>query len=221
MTAVAASRQTRDGGLYSFIPDNLRTLREAFLWLEALQRGTELAEALGAFLRSTRRPDHFVTLTLRDRHVRGHGDCLAGMVTLERAWESFCHQVRNALGHRFEWLRVVEYQQRGVPHVHALTFRTARLKSFERFIEERLWTDYGMSRIDQFRIGGNAAEYCGSYLNKDRRVQLACSRNLHRLLSRPITTDGEAGVVPSPGTSSAPGRRTKAEWSVPQLSECP
>lgn len=174
----AAPDQTRKSGR-PFIPDHCFTLNDAFAFIEHVTKCVELAGHFGRHVKSGSTPSHFVTLTMRDQFVQGVGKVPLGMISMNKVWRQFCHLVRATIGHRFEFICVVENQRRGVPHVHALLYGADELVGHERFIEQCCWEDSGRARVEAFQAGRNAAEYLGKYIGKEsRKLTVFVSRDL-------------------------------------------
>jgi hypothetical protein len=163
------------------LPYHIHTLTAAFEYIEARDRNRELAAQLAAMLRGEYpRPDHFVTLTLKDI-IRDGQRIPRGMITLDACWRYFCRSVRKVIGHRFEFVYVVEEQARGVPHIHALTWNTHELdaEGIARDIEECMYSAYGMARIAPVRTTGDPTDYLTKYLFKQGATKLlSLSRGL-------------------------------------------
>ena len=197
------------------LPNYIHTLTEAFKWIELQKDQKELASAMAAMLHSDYpTPDHFVTLTLRDARRRDERVQL-GMNALDRAWRSFYRHVRKLIHHRFEFLYVVELQQRGVPHLHCLTWNTAALNqvvdetaklTYTQTTENYCWKAFGRSRLQPYKAGHGAGEYVLKYLFKDRSVHtVSISRGLQRL--RSVTRAAQ------PWTEPGEQRNQRAGWN--------
>lgn len=214
----AAPDQTRKSGR-TFIPEHCFKLGDAFAFIEHVLKCVELAGHFGRHVKAGSAPSHFVTLTMRDQFVAGVGRVPLGMISMNKVWKQFCQLVRATVGHRFEFICVVENQRRGVPHVHALLYGSDELAGHERFIEECCWEDFGRARVQAFERGRNAAEYLGKYIGKEsRKLSVFVSRDLlkrtsaHKLSPAHVSSEahrdvldksaaGECGTVVSTPTS--------------------
>jgi hypothetical protein len=170
-----------------FIPLSTRTLNDAFACLERRDLVEFLASEFGQMLQHCTQPDHFVTLTLRDRVLSDGAKVNRGREALDLAWRSFCRVVRRIIRHRFEFFYVVELQERGVPHIHALLWNTSELNRapFNETllrIEKLCHNMFGRTQLDRFDMsrGGRAGSYLAKYLFSTDSVNrlLSCSKGL-------------------------------------------
>ena len=184
-----------------------RTLNAAFDYMERVELGSKVKAQFGEYLQERFVFTHFVTLTLRDRKPR-LDKLPAGRVSLNRAWRGFRKLVQaENVGIAPAGVRVIEYQRRGVPHIHSLTVNTVGIIGTEREIESDLWTSYGRSQIHRYNPHFGASGYLSKYLVKDARVEISAYGRLHHY-QRPdhlvIPTDSIAH-----SGSESPMRRSK------------
>lgn len=168
-------------------------MAEAFLWFEQRRRFTEIREALGSYLEDRFLFTHFVTLTLRDKIGSDGGRSPAGRSTLNAAWREFAREARKSNDKVAPaGIRIIEYQRRGVPHVHALTI-TPGLYGSEYRLADHLWDEFGKARVSRFRAQFGAASYLGKYLAKDARVEITAFGRLEHF-ARPVPGDSALGL---------------------------
>jgi len=148
------------------------SLTEAFAWFETQRMSKEIQEALGTYLSQRFLFTHFVTLTLRDKITGDGSRSPAGRSTLDAAWREFSETARKSNDRVAPAsLRIVEYQRRGVPHIHALTV-TPGLYGSEHRLADHLWDEFGKAHISRYRHQYGITAYLGKYLSKDARVEL-------------------------------------------------
>lgn len=193
------------------LPQGIRTLTEAFQYLERCQENELLVEAMAKMIRGTLpAPDHFVTLTLRDA-IRDGQRIPLGWIALDRAWRMFCRHVRHCIGHRFEFVYVVEPQAREVPHIHALTWNTAEISTVElcRRVQEYCWRSFGMTQFAKYNPTLSAGEYLAKYLFKGGAGRrLSVSRGLCRLQSGTGAAELRPGIAAQVAPAAAVRDRT-------------
>lgn len=172
-------------------------LARAFYSAERRHDNSAIAGRLGVYLAGLLVFVHFVTLTLRDK-VRDGYRIPCGRRTVERAWSYWCALVRNLTGEQPQYLRVTEYQRRGVPHVHALTTNTAGCIGFEHDLTDALWDKYGRAQMLRYNPRIGAGRYLSKYLGKDSRVEIAASGRLYQYAApRRTVCAGVTGAVQS------------------------
>jgi|GEM_PF-3969968 len=149
------------------------SLNAAFAYMERVELGAEVKEQFGKYLQERFSFTHFVTLTLRDR--KPLSDKLpAGRVSLNRAWKNFSRLVRHEnTGITPAGVKVIEYQRRGVPHIHSLTTNTAGIIGTEHELETALWISSGRSQLQRYNHHIGASGYLSKYLVKDARVEIS------------------------------------------------
>jgi hypothetical protein len=173
-TASGAAEQRLHGPLF-------RGMADAFEWFERRQAMAEIQRDFGAWLSGTFLFNHFVTITLRDR-IGGDGTRVqSGRCTLNAAWREWCHECHRLNGSIYPAsVRVVEYQRRGVPHIHALTVNTVPLIGSEHRLADHLWAKFGKCRVTRFDPRHGAAGYLTKYLAKDARVEISATGRLEQ-----------------------------------------
>lgn len=184
---------------------HFRGMAEAFAWFEQRRMFGEIREALGKFLDERFLFTHFVTLTLRDKTAEDGNRSPAGRSTLNAAWREFAREARKSSDKVAPaGIRIVEYQRRGVPHIHALTI-TPGLYGAERKLADHLWDEFGKARVSRFRQHYGAAAYLGKYLAKDARVELTAFGRLHHFERTVLDSDPGLNRTVSWRDVKAPG----------------
>jgi hypothetical protein len=150
-----------------------RGMSEAWEHFETAARLGAIQDEFGAWLSDSFLFVHFITITLRDRRDMTGGKIPAGRCTLNAAWREFHRAAQVANGKAAPaGVRVVEYQRRGVPHIHALTCNTVPLLSREHQLENHLWYKFGKCQVLRFVPNLGASDYLCKYISKDARVEI-------------------------------------------------
>ena len=129
------------------------SLRKAALALESRAKS-----AFGEWL--SRFPwDWYVTLTFKKDPT---------FYQAEKAWEGWINGLRLTLKAQERpmpyYVRVTEYQKRGVPHFHALI---GGVSGIRRLLFKDLWELHGFARVLPYNPRLGAGYYLGKYLAKD------------------------------------------------------
>ena len=182
-----------DTGKRLFGPQ-FKGMTDAFVWFERRRLFKEIRKELGQFLDDHFLFTHFVTLTLRDKTAEDGSRSPAGRSTLNAAWREFSRESRKSNDKVAPaGIKIVEYQRRGVPHIHALTCNTVGLYGVEKRLADYLWEEFGKARISRFRQKYGATAYLGKYLSKDARVELNAFGRLQHF-ARSQTSDSALGL---------------------------
>jgi hypothetical protein len=143
----------------------------AFTVAELPERPPDLVAEFGRFL------DRFpwcwwVTLTFDPkRHLVGEAGALG-------AWAWWLKRIRKGLGHRVEFVLVLERHRSGLLHLHALVLNTDSLRYVPM---SRAWQErYGFAQVETYNPGRGATGYLGKYLFKDNCSRPEFSRGLSR-----------------------------------------
>lgn len=197
------------------VPYNVYTLAGAFRFMEIQERAELIKTVFASDLSDRFIFSHFVTLTLRDRRVPGSGIIPLGTVSLARAWTWFQARCRTYNGgRRPAGLMVVEYQRRGVPHIHALMIMPGAIGS-ERKIETECWFKFGRSTVWRYKPALGAGYYLSKYIVKDARVSVSTVGELSRF-GAPLVAVGENGPDAQLAVDNASPRTQSVEAHRPR-----
>jgi hypothetical protein len=99
--------------------------------------------------------DWYVTLTFRND---------IGEYYARENFQRFHKEIRHRNGYRPEFVRVTEYQQRGVPHYHSLMLNVGGLRRMD--MVDWCYNQFGISRIFPYDRDRGASYYLGKYILK-------------------------------------------------------
>lgn len=134
---------------------------------------SELVEGYGRYLGDLCEWEWFFSLTFREP---------VGEWGAERRFGDWFKFLRRRIGHRPEFVRVTEYQQRGVPHFHGFMVGT---DNYRRLSAKDIWyrLGNGYSRVMPYEKERGGSFYLAKYISKDlERGRLEFSRGLQRFM---------------------------------------
>lgn len=151
----------------------------------------ELSQGFGSWLETAGRWDWYATLTFRDPNNPKYPNWTkVGWKFAQRALSSLnTALVRMEDSQNPLWVGVMELQQRGVPHWHALVGNVEE----ERRLSWMDWwfSEYGIARILPYQAELGARYYLGKYLTKEvADIRFSPALQAHMLRERRRLNDG-------------------------------
>jgi len=98
-----------------------------------------------------------------------------GPLKCERHWTAWLEWLRWASPRRIWYVRVTEYQKRGVVHYHSLI---GGVRGLTRLWFKDLWERHGISRVLAYDSNLGAGFYLGKYLNKPDQADIRFSNTM-------------------------------------------
>lgn len=130
-----------------------------------------LIESWGDFLDNNWAWEWFFSLTFKNA---------IGEWGADRRFHTWMKFLRRRISHRIEFVRVIEYQQRGVPHYHGFALNT---DGYRRLTAKDAWErlGHGYARVLPYDCRRRANYYLAKYVAKDLEWgSIVFSRSLRR-----------------------------------------